>query len=90
MKIDLRIHTVFSIKEKRQLVNSIKSRLASRFKVAVAEVEDQDLYNSALLGLCFISLKKNDAVAKVQNIVKFLEDNVSDVFNDYNYVIEEY
>lgn len=90
MKIELRFPPVPSIKDKRKIVNRIKMKLFSRFKISVAEVEDQDLYNSCVLGLSFVCLKKDQAVTKCQKIVYFLEEHESDVLYDYNKVIEEY
>jgi uncharacterized protein len=90
MKIELRFHPVSSLKEKRSIVNRVKMKTASRFKVAVSEVDDQELYNSSVLGLSFISNTKDHATGKGQNIVAFLEKNESDIFYDYNLVVEEY
>jgi uncharacterized protein len=90
MKIELRFPPVPSIKDKRKIVNSVKMRIASHFKINVAEVDDQELYNSALLGLSFVSLKKDHCVSKSQKIVSFLENNCSDVFYDYEAIVEEY
>jgi uncharacterized protein len=90
MKIELRFPPVPSIKDKRKIVNSVKMRIFSRFKVSIAEVDDQDLYNSALLGLSFVSLKKDHCVSRSQKIIDFLEENHSEVFNDYDIIIEEY
>ena len=90
MKIELRFHTVYSLKDKRSIVNSVKQKIFSRFKTSISEIEDQDLYNSSVLGLTFVSNKKNHAVTKGQNIVSYLENHQSDIFYDYNLLIEEY
>ena len=90
MKIELRFHTVYSLKDKRSIVNSVKQKIFSRFKISISEIEDQDLYNSSVLGLSFVSNKKNHAVTKGQNIVSYLENHQSDIFHDYNLLIEEY
>ena len=90
MKIELRFHTVYSLKDKRSIVNSVKRKIFSRFKISISEIEDQDLYNSSVLGLSFVSNKKNHAVTKGQNIVSYLENHQSDIFHDYNLLIEEY
>jgi uncharacterized protein len=90
MKIELRFQAVTSIKVKRNIINKVRMRLNSRFKISIAEAEDQDLYNSSVLGLCFVSNKKDHAVSKCQNILTFLEEHESDVFHDYNFVVEQY
>lgn len=90
MKIELRFHSVYSLKDKRSIVNSVKQKIFSRFKTSISEVEDQDLYNSSVIGLTFVSNKRNHAVTKGQNIVSYLEDYQSDIFYDYNLLIEEF
>jgi len=90
MKIEFRFHVVCSIKDKRKLINRIKMKVSSRFKVSIAEIDDQELYNSTVIGITLSSNKKDHAVSKGQNIITFLENNESDVFHDYDLVVEEY
>ncbi len=40
-----------SLKEKRQVLRSIKAKLKNKFNVAVAEVGEQDRWQSAVLGI---------------------------------------
>jgi len=65
-------------------------KVSSRFKVSIAEIDDQEYYNSSVIGVAFISNKKDHAVSKGQNIIAFLENNESDIFHDYDLVVEEY
>lgn len=90
MKIELRFPPVSSIKEKRNIVNSVKMKIFASFKVSVAEVDDQELYNSSVIGISFICLKRDHCVSKGQKIVKFLETNSSEIFYDYDMIIEEH
>lgn len=90
MKIQLNFSPVSSIKDKRKIINRIKMKIASRFKVSIAEVDDQDYYNSSILGLSYISNTKNHANSRGQNIITFLENYESEIFHDYNLLIEEY
>ncbi|MCG8568714.1 MAG: DUF503 domain-containing protein [Spirochaetes bacterium] len=90
MKIELRFPPVASIKDKRKIVNRVKMKLAARYKISIAEVDDQDYYNSAVLGLSFVSLKRDHAVSRMQKIEEFLETNESHVFEDAISIVEEY
>jgi uncharacterized protein len=90
MKIELRFHPVSSLKEKRSIINRVKMKLAARFKISIAEVDDQELYNSSVLGVCFISNTKDHAASRGQNLITFLEKFESDIFYDYNLIVEEY
>ena len=90
MKIQLNFSPVNSIKEKRKIINRIKMKIASRFKVSIAEIDDQDYYNSSVIGLSYISNTRNHANSRGQNIITFLENYESEIFHDYNLLIEEY
>lgn len=90
IKIELRFPPVPSIKDKRRIVNSIKMKIFSRFKILPAEVDDQELYNSSVIGLSFISLTRDHCVSKGQKIITFMETRESEYFYDYDLVVEEY
>lgn len=90
MKIELRFQTALSLKDKRSIVNRVKMKIASRFKINVAEVEDQAYYNSSVLGVAIVSLKRAHADSKCQKIITFLEEEESHVFYDAVKVVEEY
>ncbi len=55
--LTLRIHLPFarSLKDKRQVLRSLKDRLRSHFNVAVAEVEHQELWQRATVGVVSVS-----------------------------------
>lgn len=44
-----------SLKEKRQALTSLIERLRARFNVAVAEIDSQDLWQRAELGICTVA-----------------------------------
>ena len=44
-----------SLKDKRQVVERVKDRLRARFNVAVAELDHQDLWQRATLGVVSLS-----------------------------------
>ena len=62
-----------SLKGKRSVVRSICAQVRQRFNVAVAEVEDQDLWQVAGLGFAVISADARHADQMVAEIVDFIE-----------------
>lgn len=44
-----------SLKSKRQVVSSLKERLRGKFNVSVAEVDGQDLWQKAVLGIACVA-----------------------------------
>ena len=71
-RISLRIPENMSLKGKRRILKSIKAQIRNKFDVAVAEVEDQDLWQMAALGVCCISNDSrytNEVLSKVVNFI---------------------
>jgi len=62
-----------SLKDKRQIVRSLTERLRRQFNVAVAEVEDQDVWQTAVLGLVVVSNESGHAARQIERIVEAIE-----------------
>jgi uncharacterized protein YlxP (DUF503 family) len=55
LTLELRIEGAHSLKDKRQVLRSLKDRLRGQFNVAVAELDHTDLWQRATLGVVSIS-----------------------------------
>jgi len=55
LTLELRIEAAQSLKDKRQVLRSLKDRLRAHFNVAVAELEHQDLWQRSRVGVVSIS-----------------------------------
>jgi uncharacterized protein YlxP (DUF503 family) len=55
LTLELRIEAAQSLKDKRQVVRSLKDRLRTHFNVAVAELEASPLWNLATVGVVSVS-----------------------------------
>lgn len=55
LRIELAIQEARSLKDKRRVVKSLKDRLANRFHVSVAEVDDLDLWQKAVIGVAMVA-----------------------------------
>ena len=55
VRCELHIPAAQSLKDKRQVVRSIKERIRERVKAAVAEVEYQDLWQRAAIGIAVVA-----------------------------------
>ena len=61
-----------SLKGKRQVLKPITTRVRNKFNVSVAEVDDQNLWQLATIGICCISndsRQTNEVLSKVVNFV---------------------
>ena len=72
-RLELRLAENHSLKGKRQVVRSVSARLRNRFNVAVAEVEDQDVWRTAVLGLTCVSNDSRHAHEMLEKAVHFVE-----------------
>jgi uncharacterized protein len=73
-RLEVSIPGAFSLKDKRQVLQSMMTRVRNRFPVAIAEVEDQELWNSAVLGLTVVSNSGGHAREVLEKTVRFLEN----------------
>jgi len=70
LTLELRIEQAHSLKEKRHVVKSLKDRLRGKFNVSVAEIEDQDLHNSAVIAVAIVSASRDFA----SQVLRAVED----------------
>ncbi len=55
LTIELRIEHAHSLKDKRQVLRSLKQRLRNSHNISIAEIDYQDLWQSALLSAVTVS-----------------------------------
>ena len=66
--LEIRIEGAHSLKDKRQVVRSMKDRLRSKFNVAVAELETTDLWQRATVGVVGVSSSRDYLDGLMQNV----------------------
>lgn len=79
-KLKLSLDGVRSLKEKRQILKSILARLSNQFNVAVAEVEHQDVWQTAVIGLAAIGSDAGHCQRLVDKAVEWIERNRPDLY----------
>jgi len=62
-----------SLKGKRMLVKSVTQRVRNRFNVAVAEVDTQDAWQVATLGIVCLSDDPRHANEMLSKVIDFIE-----------------
>jgi hypothetical protein len=70
LTLELRLEHAHSLKEKRHVVKGLKDRLRSRFNVAVAEIDYQDLWQRAMLAAVTVSGSHERAGAVLEAVEK--------------------
>jgi len=72
LKVKLLIREARTLKDKRQVVQSIKDKLANKFNVSVAEVESLENPRVAVLGFAMASNEAHHAKTELGKIVEAL------------------
>lgn len=71
--IELRLPETRSLKGKRQILKSITTRVKNNFNVAIAEVDYQDKWQRALLGVAVVSTAHDHANGILSKVINFVE-----------------
>jgi uncharacterized protein YlxP (DUF503 family) len=71
LTLEIHISDAHSLKDKRQVLRSLKDRLRGRFNVAVAELDHQDSWQRAQVGIVTVS---NDPAHLEQSLRAVLDE----------------
>ena len=77
-RIKLRLPENSSLKGKRRVVKSIIARVKNKFNVSIAEVDDNDLWQMATLGICCVSNNGRQTNEVLSKVVDFVTDGASE------------
>ncbi|MBT3362201.1 MAG: DUF503 domain-containing protein [Chloroflexi bacterium] len=72
LKVKLRIHESHSLKSKRQAIKPIIKRVQNKFNVSVAEVDDQELWQLATIGISYVSNSSRHANEVLSNVMDYI------------------
>jgi uncharacterized protein YlxP (DUF503 family) len=79
LSLELRIEGAQSLKDKRQVLRSLKDKLRGGFNVAVAELEQTNLWQRATIGVVSISSSRDYLSGLMQQV----ERAASRIANDH-------
>ncbi|MDV2496104.1 MAG: DUF503 domain-containing protein [bacterium] len=71
--ISLRLRDNHSLKGKRRVVKTITERVKNKFNVSIAEVDHQDLWQRAELGVAIVTNDKGHAHRTLTAVVNFID-----------------
>ncbi|MEE8374220.1 MAG: DUF503 domain-containing protein [Dehalococcoidia bacterium] len=72
--VRLRLPENHSLKGKRKVLKSITAQVSNRFNVSIAEVDDQDLWQLATLGVSCVSNSGRHANEILSHVMNFIEN----------------
>lgn len=71
--LELYLPAVDSLKEKRSIVKSLLAKAKQQFNVSIAEVEQQDSWQRAVLGMACVSTSGAHAHKQLETVVRWIE-----------------
>lgn len=74
-KVSLRLPENMSLKGKRQVLKSITSRVRQKFNISVAEVDDNDVWQLATIGICCVSNNRRYTNQVLSKVVDFISNS---------------
>jgi hypothetical protein len=77
--ITLHLPAVHSLKDKRQVVKPLLARVRHEFNVSIAEVDAQDVWKQAVLGVACVSSSQKYAHGQLEAVVRFIEEQRPDI-----------
>ncbi len=78
-EITLHLPECHSLKEKRQVIKSVMARVRNQFEVAIAEVEDQDIWQIAKIGVSCVSNSRQHADEILGHVQRYIEETRPDI-----------
>jgi uncharacterized protein YlxP (DUF503 family) len=90
MQIIFEVPEVDSIKAKRRIVHSVKSKLQNRFHLSAAEVDLQDSLSFAQLGGVLVSNSKDFGETVLHKALEMIENEVAVRIHDVHIYSEEF
>jgi uncharacterized protein YlxP (DUF503 family) len=78
-RITLHLPGCHSLKDKRQVIRSVTARIRQQFEVAIAEVDEQDLWQIAELGMSCVSNSSQHIDEVLGRVQHFIEETRPDV-----------
>ncbi|MBV8475103.1 MAG: DUF503 domain-containing protein [Acidobacteria bacterium] len=79
LTLEFSIEAAHSLKDRRQVVRSLKDRLRASFNVSVAELDGAQLWNRATLGVVSISASRD----YLDGLMKTVERQATRVANNW-------
>ncbi|MGC2424429.1 MAG: DUF503 domain-containing protein [Nitrospirota bacterium] len=83
LTVEMVVYDAGSLKSKRSVVKGLKDRIRSKFNVSVAEVDNQDLWQRATLGVACVSGEKAFTSDVLNKVVDLIRSNTSLELIDY-------
>ena len=69
LTLELRLPDAHSLKDKRQILRSLKDRLRRKFNIAIAELDFHDVWQSSTIGIVTLSNAQQHVEESLQHVL---------------------
>jgi uncharacterized protein YlxP (DUF503 family) len=73
-----------SLKSKRSILKSIRTRVRNKFNVSISELSDNDLWQKAVLGVAVVSNESRHANQVLSKVVDLVQTDARVALVDYS------
>lgn len=82
-RIELSLPESSSLKDKRRVIVSLLERMRHKFNVSAAEVDGQDLWQRAVIGVAMVSNETRHCSEVLSRVVRWIESSGEALLVDY-------
>jgi uncharacterized protein len=82
--LDLQITDARSLKDKRQILRSLKDRLRRKFNIAIAELDFHDVWQSSTIGIVTLSNAEQHVEESLQHVLAEAQRILGPVLVDHS------
>lgn len=75
VRCECSLFNVHSLKDKRSVVKSVIAKIKQRYNVSIAEIDDNDNWHRATIGMAVVANSQKKAEQELQKALKILEAN---------------
>lgn len=75
VRCECSLFNVHSLKDKRSVVKSVIAKIKQRYNVSIAEIDDNDNWHRATIGMAVVANSQKKAEQELQKALKILESN---------------
>lgn len=84
LSLQISVYEARSLKDKRRVLKSLKDRVANKFNVSIAEVGDNDLIRSSMLGVAVVANDSRYVDSVLSSVVEMVRRIPQLVLIDYS------
>lgn len=89
-KIVLVIPFSNSLKDKRRVVKALKDRIWSKFRASIAEIDEHNTIQKAVLGITCVSKDKHILDNMIERIIDLIDTTYPGILHDFEHYVDNY